>query len=88
MALMGCDQGDRFKDSKGKGGINTMQNGAINLRMRTGVDENSYLLIKVHYPKYINVSFAIVYIFLLCRLKVKNKPREGAKNMLAWLQQA
>ncbi len=51
MGLMGCDQWDRFKDSKGKGGTNTMQNGAINLHMRTGVDENSYLLIKVHYPK-------------------------------------
>jgi hypothetical protein len=38
MGLMGCDQGGGFKDSKGRGETNIMQDGTVDLQHGTGAN--------------------------------------------------
>jgi hypothetical protein len=40
VGLKGCEEGG-FKDSKGKGGANSMQDGAVDLQHGTGVEGNT-----------------------------------------------
>ncbi len=37
VGLMGCDQESEFKDSRGMGGTNLMQDGAVDLQLEAGV---------------------------------------------------
>ncbi len=52
VGLMGRDQRGRFKDSKGRGKANSMQDGAVHLQQGTGVYGNSLPCIQGHHPKY------------------------------------
>ncbi len=102
---MECDQrGMGSRIINGKGRANTVQEGAIDLQNGTGVEGNSYPCIKRHYSckgflllkthlliilYILHNNVLILYIFLLCRLKIK--PGEGVMNvrlfldLLAWL---
>ncbi len=51
VGLMGCHQGGRIKDSEGRGRAYIMQDGTSDLQHGTGVDGDSYLCNKGHYPK-------------------------------------
>jgi hypothetical protein len=51
VELMGSDQEEGSKDSKGRGGANIMPDGKVDLKQGIGVDRNSHLCIKGVYPK-------------------------------------
>jgi hypothetical protein len=46
VRLTRCDQGGVFKDSKGRDGANTIQDGAVDLQHGTGLERNLHLCIK------------------------------------------
>jgi hypothetical protein len=51
VGLMECDLQGGFKGSKGRGEANIRQDGAVDLRHGTGMDENSQLCIQGYHPK-------------------------------------
>jgi hypothetical protein len=81
-----------FKYSKGRGEANIVQDGAVDLQHRTGMDGNSHPCVQGHHPqvrvcalkktnkptkKLLNPVHNKMYF---SPLQVKNKPREAALN--------
>jgi hypothetical protein len=51
VELIGCDQGDGFKDIKGRAGANIVRDEAVDSQHGTGLEGNSHLCTKDNYPK-------------------------------------